>query len=62
MSGGLARRCGGPYSKNDVDATCGKLAGFLAQVADFRKARKLTAAQAGQMTAAAGRIRAVLDC
>ena len=41
---------------------CSKLADFLGQVADFRAARKLTAAQATELTADGTRIRAVLGC
>jgi len=45
-----------------TSAACSKLADFLNQVADFRSARKLTAAQATELTADATRIRTVLGC
>jgi hypothetical protein len=45
-----------------TNAACNKLADFLRQVTDFRTARKLTAAQATELTADGTRIRAVLGC
>ncbi|WP_354147707.1 HYR domain-containing protein [Arthrobacter sp. 754] len=43
-------------------SACSKLADFLGQVADFQAARRVTAAQATELTADGTRIRAVLGC
>ncbi|MBT2514627.1 hypothetical protein [Arthrobacter sp. ISL-30] len=45
-----------------TDAACSKLPDFLGQVADFRAAGKLTAAQATELSADGTRIRAALGC
>ncbi|MBT2514695.1 hypothetical protein [Arthrobacter sp. ISL-30] len=45
-----------------TDVACSMLADFLGQVADYRAAGKLTAAQATELTTEGTWIRAVLGC